>query len=73
MLNQFLEDILEDFKTASVWDTKGIYTDVYPEEVVQELDNICSRLRVLKGKLDTEDFKGSYKFSEKDLEVKYPE
>ena len=73
MLNQFLEDILEDFKSASVWYTKGIYTNVYPEEVVQELNDICSRLRVLKGKLDTEDFKGSYKISEKDLEVKYPE
>ena len=73
MLNQFLEDILEDFKTASAWYTKGIYTNVYPEEVVKELNDICSRLRVLKGKLDTEDFKGSYKFSEKDLEVKYPE
>ena len=73
MLNQFLEDILEDFKTASVWYTKGIYTNVYPEEVVQELDDICSRLRVLKGKLDTDHFEGSYKFSEKDLEVKYPE
>ena len=73
MLNQFLEDILEDFKSASVWYTKGIYTNVYPEEVVKELNDICSRLRVLKGKLDTEDFKGSYKFPEKDLEVKYPE
>ena len=73
MLNQFLEDILEDFKSASVWYTKGIYTNVYPDEVVQELNNICSRLRVLKGKLDTHNYQGSYKFSEKDLEVKYPE
>lgn len=73
MLNQFLEDILEDFKSASAWYTKGIYTNVYPEEVVQELNEICSRLRVLKGKLDTENFSDSYRFLEKDLEVKYPE
>ena len=72
MLNQFLEDILEDFIAASAWYTKGIYTNLYPEEVLQELDDICSRLKVLKGKLDTDNFSGSYRFSEKDREVKYP-
>lgn len=66
MLNQFLEEILEDFKSASSWYTKGLYTNVYPDELVEELNDICHRVRVLKEKLDRANFKGSFRFTEED-------
>ena len=64
MLNEFLDEILDEFKVASVWYSKGIYQNFYPEDVMKELDNICNRVRILKQKLETENFKGSYTYTD---------
>lgn len=71
MLSHFLEDVLEDFKSASAWYTKGIHANDYPEELVLELNDICHRIRVLKSKLDADNFRGSYRYSREDADKKF--